>query len=75
MMDATCPNCGTTHLHVDVLMNADAPGCWFEGAGVAADGVVRLKTNAGGFLQVKEAWVSCCACDWSESRPFITESN
>jgi hypothetical protein len=68
-MRAACPRCRADHLHVDVLLNADTRASRFVAVRFADDGheiIVRL--NETGSLRPDTAFVSCCACDWTDER-------
>jgi hypothetical protein len=67
-MKGTCPQCGTEHLHLSVLVAADSSECRFEGIEVNDDGDVVVLPHSEGLLQVETGLVSCCACDWNDER-------
>jgi hypothetical protein len=70
-MEATCPKCGTGHLHVNVLIEADTPASRFVATGLADNGQdVVIVMNESGQLAPDTAFVSCCACDWNDERPI-----
>jgi hypothetical protein len=80
-MEASCPQCGTGHLHVDVLVAADPPAASplvaavapsrFVATGFAENGNdVVVVANELGRWEADTAFVSCCACDWNDERPI-----
>jgi hypothetical protein len=67
-MKGICPRCGTEHLHLSVLVDADSSGSRYEGIELTDGGDVMVRPNSEGLLQVETGLVSCCACDWNDER-------
>jgi hypothetical protein len=74
-MNATCPQCGTDHLHAAVYVDADVGDRYEVMALGEEDETVIVRANpAGRSSPPEEAVLSCCACDWTADRFIRWES-